>query len=380
MAEYDHDVTDFTCSLYLGMRHASEQLPTWSALTNGRPAALDPPVGVAAAARLAAQAGAERAAFTRSTLHGLSDCLEVLLGPDAAMAVDSGVYPTGRWAVQRAAGAGTPLYWIGHHDVADLESALRRLRGQGLRPVVVADGMCTGCGRGYPLVAVVALLAEYGATLLLDDTQALGILGTRGTGAGPYGSGGGGSVPYTGVSHAAVVTVSSLAKAFGAPVACVAGPAAVVGELRTAGTVMHSSPPSHVDIAAATHAVRRNAAVGDSLRAALADRVRALRRRTSAHGLTLVGGLFPVQSTPDVNAEDGRRLLDELTARGVRAVLRETCQGATAITLAVTATHPLADVERAADLLGSGWRNLTGQRSGRKPRKVARAGEKLGAW
>jgi 8-amino-7-oxononanoate synthase len=51
-------VADFTSSLYLGMRHSSADLPTWSALTSGRPAALGPPAGSAVAAHIAAQAGA----------------------------------------------------------------------------------------------------------------------------------------------------------------------------------------------------------------------------------------------------------------------------------------------------------------------------------
>ncbi|GIH06920.1 hypothetical protein Rhe02_49870 [Rhizocola hellebori] len=353
-------VADFTSSLYLGMRHAGAELatllPESSALTSGRPAVLDPPAGAGAARRLALRAGAEQAAFTRSTLHGLNDCLEVLLGKDTALAVDSGVYPVGRWAVQRAAGTGTPVAWVGHHDVAGLESGLRRFTGRGLRPVVVADGLCTGCGRAYPVAEVVAFLDRYRATLLLDDTQALGILGVKS--GQPYGSGGGGSVAHAGVSHSSVLAVSSLAKAFGAPVACVAGPARIVGKLRTAGSAVHSSPPSQVDIAAATHAVDRNAADGDRLRTALAHRVRMLRRVTARQDLTLVGGLFPVQSTPVIAVGAGRWLLDRLAANGVRGVLRQTCRGGSAVTLVVTAVHSFADVERAAGLLAGCWQEL----------------------
>ncbi len=349
-------VADFTSSLYLGMRHAGADFRAWPALTSGRPAVLDPPAGTAAARRIAMRAGAQRAAFTRSTLHGLSDCLELLAGKGTALAVDSGVYPVGRWAVQRSAGTGVPLSWVGHHDPGRLEDALRRLTFRGRRPVVVADGYCTGCGEAYPLAAVVPLLDAFEATLVLDDTQALGIFGTRKAGC-AYGTGGGGSVAYSGVPHAAIVTVSSLAKAFGVPIACVAGPGAIVRRLRTTGSAVHSSPPSHVDIAAARHAVARNDAEGDELRSTLADRVRLLRQHPALAPVSLMGGLFPVQNTPTLSAESGRVLLDRLAANGVRAVLRQTCGGGSAVTLVVTANHPPTDIDRAARVLGGAWKD-----------------------
>jgi 8-amino-7-oxononanoate synthase len=165
-------------------------------------------------------------------------------------------------------------------------------------------------------------------------------------------------VAHAGVSHASVVAVSSLAKAFGAPVACVAGPARIVGRLRTAGSALYSSPPSQVDIAAATRAVDRNAVDGDRLRSALARRVRTLRRVAARQNLTLVGGLFPVQSTPVIATGAGRWLLDRLAAEGVRAVLRQTCRGGSAVTLVVTAAHPVAEIERAAQILGHCWHDL----------------------
>lgn len=353
-------MADFTSSLYLGMRHASTELPSWPALTTGRPAVLEtPPRAVATAARLAALAGAEQAVLTRSTLHGLVDCLDVLAGPDAGLAVDTGVYPVAQWAVQRAA-RHTPLVLVAHHEPADLAAAVRRLAGQGLRPVVVADGVCTGCGRAYPVASAAAQVRPLGGMLLLDDTQGLGILGARPDRVRhPYGHGGGGSVRHAGVGHAGIVTVSSLAKAFGAPVACTAGPAGVLARVRVADSAVHSSPPSAVDVAAAANALDRNAAVGDALRTLLADRVRVLRRRAAEQGLPLVGGLFPVQSTPAVSVASGRRLLGRLAAAGVCAVLRRAC-GGSAISVVLTVTHRPAEIERVADVLSAAWRELSG--------------------
>jgi len=356
-------MANFTSSLYLDMRHPSDALPGWPVLTTGRPAVLGQPPGAdAVAARLAALAGAERATLARSTLHALSDCLEVLAGAGAGLVVDAGVYPIGRWAVQRAAGVGVLVERVAHHDVTATATAVRRLHGRGLRAVVVADGLCAGCGRCYPMAPVSTALRERGGTLLIDDTQALGVLGAGSDVDAPYGRGGGGSVRHAGAAHDVVVGVSSLAKAFGAPVACIAGPADVVAWVRASGSAVHSSPPSAADVAAAAHAMRCNDAVGDELRARLAGRVRALRRRAAGYGLVLVGGLFPVQSTPTVDAARGRWLLDRLEAGGVHAVLRRACGGAgSAVTLVVTVAHRRSDIDRAAGLLGAAWRELDGQ-------------------
>jgi 8-amino-7-oxononanoate synthase len=355
-------MADFTSSLYLDMRHPSDGLPGWAALTTGRPAALGTDPGASpVAVTLATLVGAERATLARSTLHALGDCLEVLARRDAGLVVDSGVYPVGRWAVQRAVGLGVPLRVVPHHGTGATVAAVRGLDRRGLRAVVVADGLCTGCGRPYPLTPVAAAVRRYGGTVLLDDTQAVGLLGADPGAGAPYGRGGGGSVRHAGSGPGSVVTVASLAKAFGAPVACVAGPAGLITELRTTGSAVHSSPPSAVDVAAAAAALARNAVVGDELRARLVARVRALRSRTAEHGLVLVGGLFPVQSTTPVPADVGRRLLSRLAAGGVHAVLRRTCDAAgTAVTLVISTAHRRSEVERAGTVLGAGWRALDG--------------------
>ena len=353
-------MTDFTSSLYLGMTHPSDRLDGWSALTTGRPAVLGrPPAAQRVADRLARLAGAERATLTRSTLHAFADCLDVMGGGDAALVVDAWAYPVARWATQRAAGAGIPVVEVGHQDADGTRSAVRRLARRGHRPVVLADGLCGGCGRRYPVAEVRSALLRCGGTLLLDDTQALGILGAGPDGTMPYGIGGGGTLRHVGGGHDGVVTVSSLAKAFGVPMACVLGPARPVAAIAATGSAVHSSPPSAADVAAAARALACNAAVGDELRAALLGRVAALRAAAAAGGLTLTGGLFPVQNTPLIDPVAGRRIVDGLADDGVTAVLRSSCGGRGAtISLLVTVDHRCREIERAARLLVARWAEL----------------------
>jgi len=97
------------------------------------------------------------------------------------------------------------------------------------------------------------------------------------------------------------------------------------------------------------------------LRARLATRVRVLRGRAAEHGLVLVGGMFPVQSTGPVRTDLGRRLLARLAADDVHAVLRRTCGGGSAVTLVVTVAHHRSEVDRAAAVLGLAWQELGGR-------------------
>jgi 8-amino-7-oxononanoate synthase len=350
-------VADFTSSLYLGMRHAAAELPRWTALTTGRPSVLGrPPAARRVAQQLAALQGAERALLARSTLHAFADCLDVLAGAGSGLVVDTGLYPVARWAVQRAAGLGVPVASAAHRDLGDLARALDGHARHGLRPVVLADGVCGGCGRPYPLGAALPRVRAHGGILLIDDTQAVGLFGSRADRAHPFGRGGGGSVCRSGVPFHDVVAVASLAKAFGAPVAAVAGPDEIVRTVeRLGGAAMHSSPPSTVDVAAAARALERNAHEGDALRGRLARRIRALRLRCAGRGLHLAGGLFPVQATPQIGVGKGRDLLDRLAARDVRAVLRRGCGNRSAVVLVLTARHGVEEVTAAADALVAAW-------------------------
>ena len=80
---------------------------------------------------------------------------------------------------------------------------------------------------------------------MIDDTQALGILGHSPGGSRPYGEGGGGMARWSNISGPHLVVVASLAKAFGAPLAALSGSEAFVGHFEERSeTRVHCSPPS----------------------------------------------------------------------------------------------------------------------------------------
>jgi 8-amino-7-oxononanoate synthase len=346
---------DFTSALYLGMRHGRDELEPWTQLTQGRPAALERPRGEAAvAARLAALMGCERAFVGVSTLHLFWDLFGALAGRSIALFVDEQSYPVMGWGVERAAGRGVPVRRFRHHDAADLR---RRIAGAepGRRPLVVADGYGPGGGGGaVPLAAYLEAARGRGGMVMLDDTQALGMLG----------SGGGGSARLHGAGGSEeLLLVASLAKAFGVPVAVAAGGRRAIEWLEArAETRAYASPPSAALLAAAAQALAINEARGERLRARLRRLVRRFRDGVRAADVEVAGGCFPVQELRPrrgAAAELHRGLLE----RGVRTVLtRSRRDGRASVTLLLTAAHTEDEIDRAAAALV----RLTGQRQRRR--------------
>jgi 8-amino-7-oxononanoate synthase len=254
--------------------------------------------------------------------------------------VDAGCYPTLRWAAsQRCA----PIE-VEHHSPAALTQALASL-GAGRRPLLAVDGFCPGCGRAAPLSEYARLLARRSGRLLADDTQALGLLGV----------GGAGSLPTHRTPDAApVLCIASLAKAFGAPLAVLSGPRALIETFRAeSATRMHCSPPSRPAIAAATRAVALNRQLGGRLRAALRRAVTAFRRACAARGVPLLPGGFPVQTVVHPG-QRAARLVAALAARGVQAFAgRGFHDLAPRLRLVITAAHTWRALETAAAALAA---------------------------
>lgn len=346
---------DFTSALYLGLRHPSRSLRPWAQFTTGRPAALASPPGARSAAQtLAALQGCEAGVLGPSTLHLFWDLFGVLAQQPVAIYMDAGLYPIGRWGVERAAARGVPVRCFPHHDVDALRCLLRRDARQCLQPLVVADGFCPGCGRPAPISEYLESARAFGGRLILDDTQALGILGhSPGPGA-PFGRGGGGMLPWSNVKGPDVLLVSSLAKGFGVPVAVLSGTkTAVRGFEMKSETRVHCSPPSVAVVHAAEHAMTVNRERGDALRLRLAQLIRRFRNQLAQAGFSIVGGLFPVQTLAPLSQLDPAALHRRLLQAGVRTVLHYARNGhGLRISFVLTARHNAGEINRSVEVLG----------------------------
>jgi 8-amino-7-oxononanoate synthase len=348
---------DFTSALYLGMWHPSGALRGWRRLTTGVPAALaSPPSARTTARALAALQGCEAATFAPSTLHLFWDIFRVLTADDVmTVYMDAGTYPIAHWGVERIAARGVRVRRFGHHDASSLRRQLREDEGAGTRPLVVTDGFCPSCGRLAPIADYLRYAREREGRLILDDTQALAILGHTQSPCAPYGRGGGGVMRYHNLSGPDVLVVSSLAKGFGVPVAALSGSLAEVRRFEDkSDTRVHCSPPSIAVLHAAAHALEVNRREGEALRLRLAQHVRHFRQRLKEMGLSAIGGLFPVQTITPSHNLDSLAVHERLLRSGVRTVLRRSrYSGGALLTFIITASHHLSDIDVAVDALAS---------------------------
>jgi len=363
---------DFTSVLYLGIHHAHHALAPWVRLTTGRPAATEPaPEGERLAQRLAQLLHCERAVLASSTLHLFWDLFDVLSAWERiAIYADAGTYPIVRWGVERAAAKGIQAETFQKRDSRALERLLRRSRGRGYRPVVVTDGICPETGQPAPLPDYLMLVREYGGYLVIDDTQALGILGKDPKPNAPYGQGGGGTPAWHGIKGPELIIGSSLAKGFGAPLAVLAGNARVILEFENrSATRVHCSPPSLAVISAAHRALVINNRQGEHLRSRLAKLVCQFKDGLRQIGLMARGGFFPTQTLRAIAGVDTESLHRVLLGFGIRAISRQPRNSSSpALSFVITASHTQSDIgccmdalQRACALIRREWGRSTCQ-------------------
>ncbi len=343
---------NFTSALYLGFEHSSETLRPWKNLTTGAPGVLGALPGAAAlAADLAALTGFESAALAPSTLHVFWDLFGIWPKERISIHVDEGAYPVGRWGVERKAAQGVPCSVFRHHDPGSLAASLRNGRRPSRRPVVLTDGYCPACGRMAPLPEYLALARRSGGWLVVDDTQALGLFGAGPGARAPYGRGGGGSFRWWGTPAEDAVTVCSMAKAMGAPLAFAAGSRRMIRRYEmNSETLVHSSPVSAAQVAAGERAVVLNRERGEEARRTLALRVAEFRTQLARAKWRPAGGRFPVQSFAIPSEKEALALHASLSRMGVQTVLQAAGHGGQRrIAFVITAKHSAADVDQAAE-------------------------------
>jgi 8-amino-7-oxononanoate synthase len=365
-------VPDFTSALYLGLWHASGELRPWAQLTTGTPAAVRRVPGAAVIARdLAALQGCDAATLVPSTLHGAWDLGGLLDRRRETLHVDSKVYPTLRVAALRARSRGVTVRDLAHHDAVALE---RSLRGDARRPVVLVDGLCPACGGPAPLGAYLAAVRRRLGLLVVDDTQAVGILGGPGGAVPEWGCGGGGSLRHHGLERAPdVLLLTSFAKALGSPVAAIGGSTATIDRYAAgADTRVHSSPVSVAAVRALEHALAVNRQDGERLRQRAARAVQRFRRGLRKLGIDADGAMFPVQALPPLARPAAVALHRHLLDGGIRAIPQSWAGGAGGRSVFVlTARSCDADVDAALAAIAAAPQlaSLRGERA--RPRVVA---------
>lgn len=339
---------DFTSVLYLGFLHSHQSVYPWPQLTTGTPTALaEPEVALGVARRVARLQSCEEAVVGPSTLHLFWDLFGQLAKRPFTILLDNGAYPIIQWGVARAEMGGVPVFRFPHHDVDTVARLIKRSAHK-YRPLIVSDGLCSSCGCTAPIRDYLDIVQAHEGLLVLDDTQALGLLGFAPDVANPYGHLGGGTLPHQAISGPELIVVSSLAKSFGAPLAVLSGSREIVGSFRkNSETRIHCSPPSLAALHAAERALTLNKREGDRRRRQLAQNVVLFRRLLAEAGIFTMGRLFPVQTLRLPPDADIARLYKILNINGIRSVWRQGCNGRSALSFILTARRQPYDIKQA---------------------------------
>ncbi len=239
----------------------------------------------------------------------------------------------------RLSGARISVYR--HADVADAERALEAVADAD-HVLLVTDGVFSMDGDIAPLPELLALAETHGATVMVDDAHATGVLGETGRG----------TAEHFGCSGRVPIQIGTLSKALGTLGGFVAAPETVVDYLRLRGRpyLFSTSQPPSVAAAglAAVDLLRRDAPRRGRLRAS------AQRFRAGLQDLGYDTGTSVTPIVPVLLGEERRAtaLSAALRRRGVLAqaiVFPTVAAGRARVRAIVTAAHSEHQLDQALE-------------------------------
>ena len=171
-----------------------------------------------------------------------------------------------------------------NNDMGELERCLQQA-GDARTRVIVTDGVFSMDGIIANLPAICDLAERYDATVVVDDSHAVGLTGPQGRG----------TPTLHGVADRVAILTGTLGKALGgASGGYVAGPAAVVAMLRQRSRPYLFSNALAPMITAASLTAIDLAQAGDDLRARMDANAARFRAEMGAAGFTLGGAGHPI--------------------------------------------------------------------------------------
>jgi glycine C-acetyltransferase len=237
-----------------------------------------------------------------------------------------------------------------HADLAHLEAQLAE-PGAG-KKLVITDGVFSMEGDAADLPALIAVCRRHGATLVVDESHAAGVIGP----------GGRGTAALHGCEGHVDLYTGTLSKAFGAFAGgYVAGPAVRIRELHDRGRFFMFTTAVSPSAAAGALAAVEIALRDPSLAQRLAENTQRLRAGLTKLGFKLLGGDSPI--TPimigdeEKSAALSRALLDEGVYVGsVRFPVVP--RGEARLRAQPSAAHTVADIDEALNVFGKVGKRL----------------------
>ena len=231
-----------------------------------------------------------------------------------------------------------------NNDMADLETQLQAADAAGARfKLIATDGVFSMDGIIADLKSICDLADRYNALVMVDDSHAVGFVGTHGRG----------TPEHCGVEGRIDIITGTLGKALGgASGGYIAARKGVVDLLRQRSRPYLFSNSLMPAIVAATSACLRliDSAEGIALRARLAENGRRFREQMSALGFRLVPGEHPIIPVMLGDAKLATAMADALLEEGIYVIgfsYPVVPKGQARIRTQMSAAHSSDDIDRA---------------------------------
>ncbi|UVJ40816.1 glycine C-acetyltransferase [Arthrobacter sp. CJ23] len=229
-----------------------------------------------------------------------------------------------------------------NQDMADLEAKLIEATTQATparRKIIVTDGVFSMDGFLAPLEAICDLAEKYDALVMVDDSHAVGFMGSTGAG----------TPEHAGVSDRVDIYTGTFGKALGgASGGYVSGRGEIVAMLRQkARPYLFSNSLAPAIVAATIKAIELVQGSGE-LRTRLFENAALFRRRMSEEGFELLDGEHAIIPVMFGDAVVAAKVADEMLSRGVFVTAFSypvVPKGAARIRVQLSAAHSADDVE-----------------------------------
>ena len=242
-------------------------------------------------------------------------------------------------------------YRYANNDMADLEAKLKEAADARFR-LIATDGVFSMDGIVANLKGVCDLAEKYGAMVMVDDSHAVGFVGTHGRG----------SPEHCGVEGRIDIITGTLGKALGgASGGYTCGRREVVDWLRQRSRPYLFSNTLAPAIAGASIKVFEMIEKGDALRERLYANAARFREKMTRLNFKLAGADHPIIPVMLGDATLAQEMAARLLKRGIYVIgfsFPVVPKGQARIRTQMSAAHSAEDVDRAVDAFGSVGREL----------------------